>query len=353
MNILVFSTVFYPAVGGLENQTLILLREFIKHGHRVKVITYQKQQYPLADVEVYETPGFFQKMKLFLWCHVYYMPNISLKGIMPLFLNTLLKAKKRWVISHNDFYLENKKSFFIKLKRLLIKKASTNIAVSSSVAGYIDTHSTVIYNCYDESIFKLYRDEVRSYDFVFLGRLVSQKGCHVLLEACAKLKQPFTLTIIGEGPEQETLEQIVAMHSMKSKVRFLGTLRGVELARMLNRHRVMIVPSAKSEGFGIVVLEGLACGCKLVVSDAAGLKEAVGGHGDIFKMNDATALAQLLSKHLQKIEPATIPLHLQTYLQDHTRRVVSEKYLHSFGVVLTSGSHTYVHNPVLERGRTS
>jgi hypothetical protein len=70
-------------------------------------------------------------------------------------------------------------------------------------------------------------------------------------------------------------------------------------------------------------------------------------------MNDATALAQLLNKHLQKIEPATIPLHLQTYLQDHTRRVVSEKYLHSFGVVLTSGSHTYVHNPVLERGRTS
>jgi glycosyltransferase involved in cell wall biosynthesis len=327
MNILVFSTVFHPAVGGLENQTLILIREFIKLGHSVKVITDQKQFLPSKDFEVFETPSFLRKLKLFFWCNAFYMPNISLKGAWLMLFN----PKKKWVISHNDYYLHNRASIKTRIKRMLIKMASKNISVSSSVAGYINTSSTVIYNCYDDAIFKLYPEEQRVFDIVFLGRLVSQKGCDTLVKACTKLKQPFTLNIVGDGPEKARLQQMVTAAGLTDSIKFLGTKRGLELAKILNRHRIMVVPSAKSEGFGIVVLEGLACGCKMIASNADGLMEAVGKFGEIFPMKNDNALATLLGKSLDTA-PTTpvISEELKIYLRNHNKHVVSEQYLSVF-----------------------
>lgn len=331
MNILVFSTVFHPAIGGLENQTLILLKEFIKNGHTVKVITDQKQHLPTNDFEIYDSPGLLKKIRLFFWCNAYYMPNISLKGVWLLLFNPILLQRKKWIISHNDFYLENRVSLKTRLKRFLIKFASGNISVSSSVAGYINTDSTVIYNAYDDSVFKLYPEEPRIYDVVFLGRLVSQKGCDVLIKAFGKLEQPYTLNIIGDGPEKTKLKHLVQESGLRNSVKFLGTIRGTELARMLNRHKVLVVPSASSEGFGMVVLEGMACGCKLVASNAAGLVEAVNSFGKIFEMNDVNELAGILSKELaQHNGQPVMNESIKEYLANHTRSVVSNKYLELF-----------------------
>src|SRR5690606_36216333 len=123
-------------------------------------------------------------------------------------------------------------------------------------------------------LFKIYPDEPRTFDFVFVGRLVSQKGCEMLIDACAQLTVPFTLNIIGNGVEAEKLMEKVLTLGLEKQIRFLGRMDGEPLAKMLNRHKVMIVPSMDVEGFGIVVLEGLACGCKLIVSNAGGLTEA-------------------------------------------------------------------------------
>ena len=331
MNILVFSTVFHPAIGGLENQTLILLKEFIKNGHTVKVITDQKQHLPIKDFEIYDSPSLLKKIKLFLWCNAYYMPNISLKGVWLLLFNPVLLQRKKWIISHNDFYLENKVSYKIRLKRFLIKFASGNISVSSSVAGYINTDSTVIYNAYDDSVFKLYPDEVRNCDIVFLGRLVSQKGCDVLVKALSKIHPEYQLTIIGDGPEKSKLKHLVQDLDLKNRVRFTGTVRGIELAKLLNRHKIMVVPSASSEGFGMVVLEGMACGCKMVASNAAGLLEAINGFGEIFSMNNVDELAAILTNELaQHNGNPVMNTQIQEYLANHTRSIVSNRYLDLF-----------------------
>lgn len=331
MNILVFSTVFYPAIGGLENQTLILIKEFIKYGHRVKVITNQKQLAPLADIEIFDSPSFLKKIKLFMWCDAYYMPNISMKGVWLMFLKPFMSKKKKWIISHNDFYLSNNQSVAVKLKRFAIKFASSNISVSASVADYINTGSTVIYNCYDESVFKLYPEEKRVYDFVFLGRLVSQKGCDVLIKACSQLQEPFTLNIIGTGPEEQKLKEMVEACGLQQNITFLGALSGVKLAQTLNHHFTMIVPAAQNEGFGIVVLEGLACGCNIIASNAAGLVEAVDQFGAIFSMNNVDELAALLKTALQNKQPVLqLSPALQHYLNDHTRSAVSLRYLQQF-----------------------
>jgi glycogen(starch) synthase len=327
LNILVYSSVFYPAIGGIENHSLFLVREFVQAGHQVRVITEQEQdpENPLEHIDVVRTPGFFRQLEMFCWCDVFYMPNITLKGAWLIFFNPF----KKWVISHNDFHIKYGKGPKTWLKQMFIRMASKNIAVSRSVADFLKVPSQVIYNCYDDSLFRIYPDEKREFDFVFVGRLVTQKGCELLIDACSMLSRSFTLNIIGDGAEMRKLREKVEILKLGNSVHFLGFKKNEELARALNRHKTMIVPSLDVEGFGIVALEGLACGCHMIVSNAGGLSEAVDGFGDVFRMGDAKALSALLEKALDRTpEPAS--LALGDYLDDHSKTSVAAKYIEVF-----------------------
>ncbi|RYY07224.1 MAG: glycosyltransferase family 1 protein [Sphingobacteriaceae bacterium] len=326
MHILIFSTVFYPVLGGIENLTLNLSREFVHKGHSVKVITYQKQNKPLADIEIYYAPGFIKMIRLFLWCNVYYMPNISLKGIWLLLVN----PRKRWVISQNDFSLA-KNNFLSLLKLFILKFTSKNISVSKSVADSLHTPSEIIYNCYDDAVFKIQNTAARTFDFVFVGRLVSQKGCDTLIKACADLQQPFTLTIVGDGPEKSKLQHLVSQLNLVKHITFTGTLDSNKIASLLNKNKILVIPSKRREGFGIVVLEGLACGCNIIAADAGGLSEAVGRFGKLFEPGNVQQLNQLLKEALQNINQIQYnQQELTDYLSNYKKQVVAQKYLSVF-----------------------
>lgn len=74
--------------------------------------------------------------------------------------------------------------------------------------------------------------------------------------------------------------------------------------RLLNQHRVLVVPSRYHEPFGIVALEGIACGCLVVGSSGGGLKKAIGPCGLTFPNGDAEALAAVLVTVLKDPEIA-------------------------------------------------
>lgn len=327
MNILIFSTVFYPSVGGIENQTLLLIRNFIEKGHKVKVVTYQKQSEPFNYCEVFYCPNIFKLIKLFRWCTTFFMPNISLKGIWLM----IFSPRKTWVISHNDFSSFNENGTINKIKNLANTFASTNIAVSESVSNHLIKNAVVIRNCYDESNFKVIPHILRRIDFVFLGRLVSQKGVDLLIRACSHLEIPFSLSIIGDGPEKANLKQLTKNLNLTDYIIFEGTLQGEQLAIQLNKCQVMVIPSMQNEGFGIVALEGLACGCKIIAADAGGLREAVGGHGEIFEMANEIQLYLLLQKFLKNRTSYTLQQDdLSAYLENHSSSSVADKYLQHF-----------------------
>lgn len=327
MHILIFSTVFYPVLGGIENLTLNLCKEFVKKGHQVKVITYQKQDKPLADIEVYYAPNFIKVVKLFLWCHVYYMPNISLKGVWPLFIN----PRKKWIISQNDFSLTRRKNFLSMIKMFLLKFTTKNISVSKSVAASLKTSSEIIYNCYDDSIFKLQNTGDRILDFVFVGRLVSQKGCDTLIKACYNLPQTFKLTIIGDGPEMKKLKRLSHKLNLTSQITFTGTLDSIEIAEILNQHKILVIPSNGKEGFGIVVLEGLACGCRIIAAEAGGLLESTDKFGKLFQSGNVVQLNLLLKEALLNIDQPIYSFdEIKRYLSNYKTGIVAQKYLSIF-----------------------
>ncbi|MGI4727319.1 MAG: glycosyltransferase family 4 protein [Janthinobacterium lividum] len=327
MQILIFTTVFFPLRGGIENLTLNLCREFIDKGHEVKVIAYQKQREVLPDIDVYYAPGFTKTLELFSWCKVYYMPNISLRGIWPL----LLSPRKRWIISQNDFSLTNKKNLLSFIKLFLIKFSSENISVSKSVATSLGTPSEIIYNCYDDTAFKTNPKSERVLDFVFVGRLVTQKGCDTLIRACYDLNLPFKLTIVGDGPEMNRLKTMAEQLELTEHITFTGTLKSNEIVEVLNQHKVLVIPSNGKEGFGIVALEGLACGCRIIASDSGGLAEAVGDFGKLFQPGDVHALNGLLKEALLNInQPNYQPEELEVYLDNYKTHIVAQKYLSVF-----------------------
>lgn len=328
MKILIYSSVFYPAIGGIENLTLALAKEFRRSGHDVKVVTEQRQTPGLAveGIEIFHSSKLIQQLRLFFWSDVWYMPNITLKGMWLLLFNPF----KKLFISHNDFHVIDARNAKAMLKNAVIHSLATNISVSRSVARALRVKSTVILNCYNDGDFRVYPEEERSRDFLFVGRLVSQKGCELLLEACRGLTRPFTLSIVGDGVEMKKLQAVVHRYGMQDSVSFLGLQRDEALARTMNRHRVMIVPSLGAEGFGIVALEGLACGCEMVVSDAGGLPEAVGGFGDVFPVGNAVALKTLLERHLAQPVTGTMSDDKVRYLHSRTAKNVAREYLDLF-----------------------
>lgn len=330
MKILICSSVFYPAIGGIENLTLFLTQEFIKAGHEVKVITAQKQDKPLENIEVVGPGSWVKQMHLFMWCDVFFMPNITLKGVWLM----LLDFRRKWVISHNDFHLKHSGWWRANLKMFFIRRADLNIAVSRSISSSLDVESRVIYNCYDNDVFKVYPGIKRDIDFVFVGRLVSQKGCTLLLDALVRIGGNYTLSIIGDGAEMAEMKRKVQALGLTDRVTFTGFLERDELAMALGRHRVMVVPSSDLEGFGIVALEGLACGCDLIVSDAGGLPEAVLGNGRIFPMGDVEKLTELMREAIASKDLNIMDENRIKFLEEHSKTATASKYLEAFGELL-------------------
>lgn len=328
MKILIYSPLFYPSIGGLETIISTLAHEFVSQGHEVKLISYT----PATDsksfiFEVIRLPSLKQVFQLIHWCDVYFQGCVSLKGVWP-----LIFVSKTLIITHQTWYRRINSSLgWQDYLKKFVTRFATNISVSHALAKTIPAPSTIIPNSYREDIFYEIPEIPRTQELVFLGRLVSDKGANLLLDALAELKSlgmTPKLTIIGSGPEEDRLYQQAKNLNIIEQVNFAGVKTEHELAKILNAHQIMVVPSLWDEPFGIVALEGIACGCVVVGSEGGGLKDAIGPCGVTFANGDVGALTQTLFNLLQNPEQlvayrSNAPLHLLR----HRKSAVAQAYL--------------------------
>ncbi|HSX18104.1 MAG TPA: glycosyltransferase family 4 protein [Candidatus Saccharimonadales bacterium] len=104
---------------------------------------------------------------------------------------------------------------------------------------------------------------------VFLGRLVERKGCMHLLRAFAMLKRSVpdaSLTIAGDGPQRSKLESFVKRHKLSDSVKFLGYINERDKPALLASADIACFPSLYGESFGIVLIEAMAAGSKVVLA---------------------------------------------------------------------------------------
>src|SRR5262245_34330108 len=119
------------------------------------------------------------------------------------------------------------------------------------------------------------RDAARSLQLIFVGRLIPLKACDLAMQAAADLlrTRQCYLTVVGDGPERESLQQLAKSLGVEDRVTFTGWLTRLEALAHLRRADVLVFPSLREFGGG-VVFEALSLGAVPVVAD-------FGGPGDI------------------------------------------------------------------------
>jgi glycosyltransferase involved in cell wall biosynthesis len=136
--------------------------------------------------------------------------------------------------------------------------------------------------------------------FVFCGRLDSEKGVGVLLEAFARVlaTQPSArLRIIGQGPQRAKLESLADALRLRTAVEFTGWLARDEVERQLHDAWALVAPSLWAEPFGLVAPEAVVRAVPVIASASGGFAETVdpGVSGVLVPNNDAFALAEAMS----------------------------------------------------------
>ena len=108
---------------------------------------------------------------------------------------------------------------------------------------------------------------------VYFGKLIPQKGVHVLLEAMAGLDA--RVVVVGFGPERHALERRAG--DLGVDALFTGPLEHRHLRHLLALADACVVPSVFPEAFGMVAAEAAAAGCPPLVSRHSGLAEVAAG----------------------------------------------------------------------------
>ncbi len=139
---------------------------------------------------------------------------------------------------------------------------------------------------------------------VYFGKLIEQKGVHVLIEALTGLEA--RLLVVGFGPGRACLEELAADRGVQAL--FTGPLEHRHLRHLLALADACVVPSIFPEAFGMVAAEAAAAGCPPLVARHSGLAEVAAGleeaypadlrHLAAFDSGDAHDLARRLAELL-------------------------------------------------------
>lgn len=306
--------------GGAETQIKALALSLKKRGWSVRVITlmqpvafmdeFAAAQIPLLSLSIKR--GNFAMLPIVLWrltqllrqnqteiLHAHMVHANFLARLAKLFypqLNVLITT------AHNK-YEGGKVIDTIYRYTDFLTDFNTNVS-EEAAQRYIDDELTkaskmrFIYNGIDTHRFSLKQAKKTTgvFHWLAVGRLDQQKDYPNLFAALAQIKQPFMMSILGQGPLLVHLQRQVIDLQLTDKVTFLGIRRDVEL--LMNQADGFVLSSAW-EGFGLVVAEALACELPVVATDCGGPAEIVGldqQAGYVVPAKDAHALAEAMVK---------------------------------------------------------
>ncbi|MFA5050852.1 MAG: glycosyltransferase family 4 protein [Patescibacteria group bacterium] len=339
MNIAHIVSTFPPYFGGMGNTCYYQVKEFAKRGHNVLVLTprYGGKKLPTQDPDfrtIYLKP--FLKfgnaamvpqvtwhLKNFDIIHLHW-PFIGAEFII--FAKLCGLIKKSLVVQYQmDLIDRGWRGIFFKLYSLffipLLAKAADKILVSSfdyanysHIRRYVDRFekkfiavplgvdtSKFYLQPKDDELLRKYNLSYREKIVLFVGGLDRAhyfKGINVLIKAIADVN--CKLIIVGEGDLKPKYQSLVNNLNIKEKVIFAGYVPDEDLPKYYNLADVCVLPSiGRSEAFGLVLVEAMACAKPIIVSDLPGPRTLVQNNGFKVKVGDVNDLRQKISLILE------------------------------------------------------
>lgn len=326
MRILTLSTTFAPTRGGVQTVVEILSGALLELGQSVSVVTTQADQdHRPFPFNVLRRPSAKKLLQMYQVSDAVLLHGPSLRLGWPLFLT----ATPAWIVHH--IAPPKNEGLLARLARRLLEARCKTLAVSHALAEILKVKAVVVPNPYDATVFKGPATTRREEDIIFVGRLIWEKGCDLLLDGLKIMASHGVrpkLTVVGSGPEERNLREQVTRDALGSQVSFVGEKNPTEIAAMLQQHKIIAVPSRCEEAFGIVALEGIAMGCTVVGFESGGLPDAVGPCGMLVPKEDVDSLADALQRVLKSPDlRQSYQLGAPKHLAKHHPTQVAKTYL--------------------------
>jgi glycosyltransferase involved in cell wall biosynthesis len=113
--------------------------------------------------------------------------------------------------------------------------------------------------------------------FITVGTLLPVKGYDNLITAFARCSLPrdkWKLTIVGKGPKEKTLKDLIAYYLLEKNIFLVGCKSKTEVVELLN-HSDVFISSSHLETFGVAALEAICCGVPVLATDSGGPREFI------------------------------------------------------------------------------
>ncbi len=184
----------------------------------------------------------------------------------------------------------------------------------------------------DTSLFKITRPLTQRPKRVgFIGRLSEEKGVLNLIKAVPLVldrDNNIEFTIIGDGPQNKEIRELVARDHLANRVKTTGWLPHAELPEKLNEMRLLILPSF-TEGLPTIALEAMACGTPVLATPVGGVPELIkdGETGFIMADNSPQTIAQGIIRALSYPGPEEIARNARSLIdEEYTYEATVERF---------------------------
>ena len=356
MKVLQISKFFPPVRGGMETVTYELAEGLNQAGRPTDVLCANN----CAQTQNEQTPGGYRvvraaslgqllstsvspmlALRLRWMVGQYDVVHVHMPNPMAAFALWLARPTKRVVVHwHSDVVRQHHSlRLYEPLQRWLLRRADAIVATSQRYLdaspalqpwrhksqvipiGVSDNLVSVRPECVDQI-----RRRFAGKQLVFaLGRLIYYKGFEFLIEAAARLPDHIVIMIGGVGEMLDDLSALIAHHRLGHKVVLLGEIDDADLHSYFAACDVFCLPStARSEAFGVVMVEAMAIGKPVVSTDIAGSGvqwvNPAGVTGLGVPVRSAQALADALSQVLGDVG-----------LRQRLSQAARQRYLQEFG----------------------
>lgn len=328
MKLLIITGIYPPTPGGPATYTKLLEDELPEHGFEVSVVTFDMVRH--LPVGIRHLVFIYKILRASKGVDLLYAQDPVSVGFPTYIASKVCKKKyvlkivgdyaweqgtqRYGVTDLLDVFVEPDKNYHKKV--MALKKVQTKVAQHAdkiivpsnylkevvSKWGVDASAIHVVYNAFNGAYVKDSKDALRAkYNIsqdeeiiVTVARLVPWKGIDTLITLIPKLQKAdknIHVFVIGSGPEQKHLEQIIAENNLEEKVTLTGPLSREVVYEYISLADVFVLNTAY-EGLSHVLLEALALGTPVVTTDVGGNPELIRHeeNGILVPYNDTDAL---------------------------------------------------------------
>ena len=314
LKILILTGIFPPDIGGPATQLDALIKELIKNGYQVRILTFGSSDnvvYPYSVKRVSNHwPGFlksFVYLKKGFWyalrADILYSQDLYTAGLTGLIIKKILRrplvtrfvgdsawetaSSRGWIDDDILTFQEKKYSWLIELRKKIRKKILINsdkiIVVSyflqdlAQKIGLAKEKIKVIYNSIDFLAIEPGLSNKKGIILLTMARLTPWKGIDMLIEIMPKLIKKYdqiNLMIVGQGLELANLKQLTKNLNLENNVFFVGKVGRQGVIDYLKEADLFVL-NTNYEGMSHCLLEAMKIGLPIITTKAGGNPETI------------------------------------------------------------------------------